>query len=103
MSTTNISFSLESDLKEKAQKLFRELGLDMATALNIFIKQAVLQQGIPFEVNAENIQNNVSTLSGETSMPQKKSRAELRGWLKGKVWMADDFDAPLEDMKEYME
>jgi hypothetical protein len=26
-----------------------------------------------------------------------------RGCMKGKMWMADDFDAPLEDMKEYME
>jgi len=37
------------------------------------------------------------TLSG------KRPRSELCGWLKGKVWMADDFDAPLEEMREYME
>ena len=43
----------------------------------------------------------------ETDTPQtasgKRPRSELRGWLKGKVWMADDFDAPLEEMREYME
>ena len=33
----------------------------------------------------------------------KRPFSELRGILKGKVWMADDFDAPLEEMKEYME
>ena len=33
----------------------------------------------------------------------KRPRSELRGILKGKVWMADDFDAPLEEMREYME
>jgi hypothetical protein len=31
----------------------------------------------------------------------KKKRGAL-GSLKGKIWMADDFDAPLEDLKEYM-
>jgi len=33
----------------------------------------------------------------------KRPRSESCGWLKGKVWMADDFDAPLEEMQEYME
>jgi len=37
------------------------------------------------------------------SMPHKRPRAEMRGILKGKVWMSDDFDAPLDEMKEYME
>ena len=31
--------------------------------------------------------------------PPKKRKA---GLLKGKIWMADDFDAPLEDLKDYM-
>jgi hypothetical protein len=33
----------------------------------------------------------------------KTSRESVFGSMKGKVWMADDFDAPLEDFKEYME
>ena len=32
----------------------------------------------------------------------KQPRSELRGILKGQVWMADDFDEPLEEMREYM-
>jgi len=34
---------------------------------------------------------------------EKRPLSELRGFLKGKVWMADDFNAPLEEMREYME
>ena len=37
------------------------------------------------------------------SKPKKKPVSELSGLLKGKVWMADDFDAPLDELKEYME
>ena len=33
----------------------------------------------------------------------RRPRSELIGLLKGKVWMSDDFNAPLEEMKEYME
>jgi len=42
---------------------------------------------------------------GTSSATQVKKRpmSELRGILKGKVWMSDDFDEPLEEMKEYME
>jgi hypothetical protein len=35
----------------------------------------------------------------EPEVQQKKRRA---GLLKGKIWMAEDFDAPLEDMKDYL-
>ena len=34
---------------------------------------------------------------------KKRPLSELRGFLKGKVWMADDFNAPLDELKEYME
>lgn len=34
-----------------------------------------------------------------TQAPQKKRKA---GALKGKIWIAEDFDAPLEDLKDYM-
>jgi len=34
---------------------------------------------------------------------QKRPLSELRGFMKGDVWMADDFNAPLDEMKEYME
>lgn len=36
----------------------------------------------------------------QQAQPQKKKRKA--GLLKGKIWMADDFDEPLEDFKHYM-
>ena len=35
--------------------------------------------------------------------PVPAGRAKLRGDMKGKIWMADDFCAPLEEFREYME
>lgn len=37
----------------------------------------------------------------ETSV-QAETKKRKAGLLKGKIWMADDFEAPLEDLKEYM-
>lgn len=58
--TTNLSIRMDTELKKQAEQLFSELGLNMTTAFNIFLRQAVRQQGIPFEVslnvpNAETI------------------------------------------------
>jgi len=39
----------------------------------------------------------------DDEQPKKRPLSELRGLLKGKVWMSGDFNEPLEEMKEYME
>lgn len=58
--TTNISMRMDKKLKEQAEQLFSELGMNMTTAFNIFVRQAVRQRKIPFEIslnipNAETI------------------------------------------------
>lgn len=54
--TTNISIRMDKDLKEQAESLFSELGMNMTTAFNIFLRQSVRQGKIPFEV-ALNVPN----------------------------------------------
>lgn len=53
MAKINVNISVEPKLKEQATKLFKELGLDFSTAITLFLKQAVLKQKIPFEINGE--------------------------------------------------
>ena len=50
---SNVSFRIDSDLKAQADALFSELGLNMTTAFNIFLRQAVRQGGIPFEITLD--------------------------------------------------
>ncbi|NJK35274.1 MAG: DUF2281 domain-containing protein [Oscillatoriales cyanobacterium SM2_2_1] len=38
----------------------------------------------------------------EEPPPEAVPKKRKAGLLKGKIWMADDFDAPLEDLKDYM-
>ena len=50
---SNVSFRIDSDLKEQADTLFSALGLNMTTAFNIFLRQAVREGGIPFEITLD--------------------------------------------------
>lgn len=48
--SANISIALDVDLERSAEELFADLGLDMTTAVTLFLKQSVREQRIPFEI-----------------------------------------------------
>ena len=50
MATTNINVRVDADLKKSAEELFEELGLNMSSAIIMFLKSAVSYGGIPFEI-----------------------------------------------------
>lgn len=45
-----INVNVPADVKEEANELFNSLGLNMSTAINIFLKRAIVERGIPFDV-----------------------------------------------------
>lgn len=51
--TTNISIRMDSDLKAQADELFNELGMNLTTAFNIFVRQSLREGGIPFAIKTE--------------------------------------------------
>lgn len=51
MTTTSVSIRMDSQVKEEAEKLFSELGLNMSTAFNIFVRQSIREGGIPFTIS----------------------------------------------------
>lgn len=50
MATTNINVRVDSALKQEAENLFNDLGLNMSSAINMFLRSSVNYNGIPFEV-----------------------------------------------------
>ena len=52
MATVNTSIKIDEKTKKEAQKLFKDLGLNLSTAINIFLKQAIREKGIPFYINS---------------------------------------------------
>jgi len=50
LALTSINVKIEKGLKSEADRLFNSLGMTVSTAVNIFIRQAVQRQAIPFEI-----------------------------------------------------
>ena len=82
--TTNLSIRIDKELKEQAEQLFSELGMNMTTAFNIFVRQAVRQRKIPFEIslnvpNAETIAaiEEANKLSRDPNAKRYSSSEEL--------------------------
>jgi DNA-damage-inducible protein J len=51
---------VENDLKVRSETIFAELGLDMTSAIKIFLRQVVMRQALPFDVKV--IEPNAITL-----------------------------------------
>lgn len=53
MAIANISVRTDAETKREAEILFNELGLNMTTAINVFLKKSIQYGGIPFEIRSE--------------------------------------------------
>lgn len=63
--TTSVNLRIDRELKAQAEALFSELGMNMTTAINVFLKQAVKEQGIPFLISAAPLQNTIPAYTGK--------------------------------------
>lgn len=53
MATTNLNIRTDKSIKDQAEEIFAELGLNMTTAVNIFLRTAIREHGIPFELKLD--------------------------------------------------
>lgn len=53
MAKVSTSISLDADVKAKAQELFADFGLDLSTAINVFLRQSIRENCIPFSIQRE--------------------------------------------------
>lgn len=84
MATTNLNVRIDENLKKSAEALFNELGMNMTTAINIYLKQAVRKQAIPFEL--------------KTDVPNAETLAAIRDVRDGK-----NLIGPFSNVEELME
>jgi DNA-damage-inducible protein J len=70
--TTNLNVRLEQGLKEQAEAVLGQLGIPVSNAVNIFLKQVVMQRGIPFEVKLP-----ATKPLGVTSLTEEELNTEL--------------------------
>lgn len=48
-----VSARIDADLKKEAMEVLKEIGLDMSTAINVYLKEIVRSRKIPFELSAD--------------------------------------------------
>lgn len=53
MSTTNLNIRTDKEIKEQAEYIFSELGLNMTTAINVFLRTTIRENGIPFDLKLD--------------------------------------------------
>jgi len=89
MAITNLNIRTDKDVKEQADRIFSELGLNMTTAINMFLRTTIRENGIPFalkldtpnEVTAAAIEEGRriafdSSVKGYTDMDDLKAALE---------------------------
>ena len=89
--SVQVSTRIDEATKQQFDKICEAIGTSPSNALSMFIRGVINYNGIPFDA----------------VVPPKKvakmSRESVFGCMRGQFKMADDFDAPLEDFREYME
>ena len=88
--TTNISIRMDSDLKSQADALFSEIGMNLTTAFNIFVRQSIREGGIPFEISIN--QPNKETIAAMLEAERIAKDPSVKGY--------NDLDELFADLKK---
>lgn len=73
--TTNFSVRMDSDLKKQCEALYGELGMNLTTAINVFLRQSLRSGGFPFEVRLDI--PNEETLAAINEVRQMKKNPAI--------------------------
>jgi DNA-damage-inducible protein J len=92
--TSNIFARIDPEIKEQAEQILEQLGIPMSNAIGLFLRQVVMQRGIPFEMKLP--QTNPLAFS---SLSEEQFNAELEKGLadlaSGRVISAEDVAAKM--------
>lgn len=89
MSKVSTNISIDFETKSKAQEMLADLGMDLSTAVNIFLKQMLYEGGIPFAIT-RNVPNRAT-------LDAMKEAQEMSRYPK-KYKKYDSVDAMMEDI-----
>lgn len=85
--TTNISIRMDNDIKAKADTLFSELGMNISTAFNIFVRQAIREGRIPFDITLN--QPNSETIAAMLEAERIANDPSIKGYTNTDEMFAD--------------
>lgn len=92
--TSNVFARVEPEIKEQAEQVLEHLGIPMSNAVNMFLRQVVLQRGIPFEMRLPQaaLLNYGSLTKEQFDAEMEKGMADVKA---GRVYSADTIEAEM--------
>jgi DNA-damage-inducible protein J len=86
--TAYISARVDKKVKAEAQKVLRDVGVNTSDAVGMFLRQVVMQQGIPFEVRRPNKETRKAMREAREgkNLVTYRSTEEMFGDVLGKGW-----------------
>lgn len=88
--TTNFSVRMDSDIKKQCETLYSELGMNLTTAINVFLRQSLRVGGFPFDVKLE--QPNKETIAAMLEAERIAKDPSVKGY--------NDLDELFADLKK---
>jgi len=73
MATVPTQVRIDENLKKQATELFAQLGMDMSSAMNIFLRQCVMRGGLPFNVEIPQYKQEVIDAMEEAKRISKEA------------------------------
>jgi len=89
MATAVLQTRIDTTTKKEAEMLFNSLGLDMTTAIRLFLRQAINQQKIPFEIVMPNQQFSKETLAAIDEARRISRDSSVKSYSSAKELLED--------------
>ena len=89
-SVTNLNIKIDRELKTQADKLFSDMGMNLTTAVNVFVRQAVLERAIPFRIYRDIVESKINVEQRQAALQ------EIRALLED----MDDTNIDLDQLRE---
>ncbi|MEG1047667.1 type II toxin-antitoxin system RelB/DinJ family antitoxin [Carnobacterium sp.] len=71
MTVTRLNMRIDDDLKQQAKEVYNDMGMDLTTAITIFLKQSVREQRLPFQPSREPIENVIARYEVDNNLTTK--------------------------------
>ena len=79
--TCNITIRMDKDLKQEAEELFADFGMSMTSAFNLFVRQSIRKQGIPFAIERNNLKMDAVAAIKEAKRIARDPKAKRYGCM----------------------
>ena len=74
---TSLNIKIDRELKNQADILFNAMGMTLTTAVNVFVRQAVQEQAIPFMIRLDN--DRAATINAKKALQESRAQALSNG------------------------